>query len=235
MTRIFFLLVVLLNFSFKLVFAQKEGTVTYYYIHKNLGMRQPSQLKFKNEESVLIQRQDQQVWPTPGESRSETTSPRRYNDWYFNAKSKDVIWQEILEDGTKIFARLEAEPIQWEIQDETKTILGFKVQKAIAKDHPHSGIRNKGTIEYGYAIAWFAADIPIGSGPDRFWGLPGLILELSFSERTLVYIAEKIDFGFVGEIKPNKGIEVKREQIENSKSINKKWLKNARELLNNDN
>ncbi|UXE65926.1 MAG: GLPGLI family protein [Chryseotalea sp. WA131a] len=91
------------------------------------------------------------------------------------------------------------------------------------------------TIEYGYAIAWFALDIPISSGPDRFWALPGLIVELSFSERTLINIAEKIEFSSVGDIKPNKGIEVKKEQIEDPKKLNKKWLKDARELLNNEN
>jgi|688.fasta_scaffold400789_1 GLPGLI family protein len=139
MARIFFLLVVLFNFSFKLIFAQKEGTVTYYYIHKNLGMRQPSHLKFKNEESVLIQRQDQQVWPTPGDSRAETTSPRRYNDWYLNSKTKKVIRREILKDSTMLFAHFDAQPMEWEIKNETKTILGYKVQKATAKSHLHSG------------------------------------------------------------------------------------------------
>jgi GLPGLI family protein len=55
----------------------------------------------------------------------------------------------------------------WKIHPESKTILGFKTQKA--------------TIEYSGRkfIAWFAEDIPISDGPYVFNGLPGLILEIT--------------------------------------------------------
>lgn len=55
----------------------------------------------------------------------------------------------------------------WKIHPETKTILGFKTQKA--------------TIEYSGRkfIAWFAEDIPISDGPYVFNGLPGLILQIT--------------------------------------------------------
>lgn len=215
-------------------FAQHEGTVVFYYIHNNLGIRQESQLKFNKAESVLILRQDEKVWPTP-QTQGETTTPRRYTDWFIDTKSNQIIKANHLKDGTTLYASYKPEPMEWEIQNETKTILGYKVQKAITKKHKHDAAHNTGTIEYGYAIAWFTIDLPISSGPDEFWGLPGLILELSFSERTLVNIAEKITFEQVGNIKPNQGIQVTKEQLEDPKKIDKKWLKNARELLNSEN
>lgn len=51
----------------------------------------------------------------------------------------------------------------WRIVDEKKDILGFECQKAVIGDS---------------ISAWFTAAIPIADGPDTFWGLPGLILEL---------------------------------------------------------
>lgn len=51
----------------------------------------------------------------------------------------------------------------WEILGEKKDILGFECQKAVIGDS---------------ISAWFAPELPIADGPDTFWGLPGLILEL---------------------------------------------------------
>ena len=57
--------------------------------------------------------------------------------------------------------------IDWEIQSETKEILGFKVQKAT------------GAFAGRNYIAWFAPELPFSDGPYKFSGLPGLILEIS--------------------------------------------------------
>ena len=35
-------------------------------------------------------------------------------------------------------------------------------------------------------IAWYTPQIPINQGPDDFWGLPGLILEVSFDRTTIL-------------------------------------------------
>lgn len=41
--------------------------------------------------------------------------------------------------------------------------------------------------------AWFALDIPLSSGPDRFSGLPGLILEVDINNGAMILSAEKIE------------------------------------------
>lgn len=55
---------------------------------------------------------------------------------------------------------------QWELHDETQTILEHRCQKATC----HWRGRDY--------VAWFAPDIPVKRGPWRFNGLPGLILKL---------------------------------------------------------
>ena len=56
--------------------------------------------------------------------------------------------------------------LNWKITADTKSVLGYKCQKA--------------TVDFGGRSyeAWFSTDIPISDGPYIFNGLPGLILEI---------------------------------------------------------
>ncbi len=65
--------------------------------------------------------------------------------------------------------------IEWSIQKETKTLAGYKLQKATAK----FGGRKW--------AAWFTTDIPISEGPYKFRGLPGLILFIEDKEQNFIY------------------------------------------------
>ncbi|WP_288447692.1 GLPGLI family protein [uncultured Chryseobacterium sp.] len=56
--------------------------------------------------------------------------------------------------------------LHWKISDSTKTWGDYKVQKALTDFGGRSW------------VAWFTKDIPIPYGPDKFNGLPGLIMEL---------------------------------------------------------
>ncbi len=56
--------------------------------------------------------------------------------------------------------------LAWKLKDSTKTILGYKAQKAT--------LHYKGR-DY---TAWYTSEIAIPEGPYKFWGLPGLILEI---------------------------------------------------------
>ncbi len=55
---------------------------------------------------------------------------------------------------------------QWKLQDSTKEILGFKLNQAKL----HYKGRNY--------TAWYSPEIQIPDGPYKFWGLPGLIMEI---------------------------------------------------------
>jgi GLPGLI family protein len=63
----------------------------------------------------------------------------------------------------------------WQIYEDTETIAGFPVQKAIT--------------EFGGRIwiAWFCTKVPINDGPYKFNGLPGLIIKIHDSENHYVF------------------------------------------------
>lgn len=66
----------------------------------------------------------------------------------------------------------------WEITEESKNINGYLCKKAI-------------THSYGMNFtAWFTEDIPVNAGPEKFDGLPGLILYIGNNH--IEFVAEKI-------------------------------------------
>ena len=61
----------------------------------------------------------------------------------------------------------------WEILNDTCTILNFKCQKATI---------NYDNLKY---FAWFTTKLPFNAGPEQFRGLPGLILKVFNKEESL--------------------------------------------------
>ncbi|WP_179008904.1 GLPGLI family protein [Winogradskyella forsetii] len=77
-------------------------------------------------------------------------------------------------------------------------------------DDPMSEIEVPKTIE---VVAWYTPQIPVNQGPDDFWGLPGLILEVN-ADRTTILCTKIILNPEEKEIieKPEKGDEVTQEE-----------------------
>ncbi|MBM7417767.1 MULTISPECIES: GLPGLI family protein [Chryseobacterium] len=71
--------------------------------------------------------------------------------------------------------------IAWNLEDDSKMILGYKCKKATS------------TFRGRDYIAWFAPEIVLNDGPDLFNGLPGLILEISDKENNFHFEAVAID------------------------------------------
>lgn len=69
----------------------------------------------------------------------------------------------------------------WKITNETKQIQSFTCYKAI------TAFRSN-TFE-----AWFTPDIPINAGPWKWYGLPGLILEATDKDQSVVFKVEKVE------------------------------------------
>ncbi|UAB85780.1 GLPGLI family protein [Zunongwangia sp. SCSIO 43204] len=84
---------------------------------------------------------------------------KNYND------NEIILAEKVFKDKLKYKQTLN--PVDWEIQSETKEILGYKVQKA------------SGSFAGRNYEAWFAPELPFLDGPYKFGGLPGLILEIS--------------------------------------------------------
>lgn len=74
-------------------------------------------------------------------------------------------------------------PIEWKIQNDLKEVAGHICMKAFTED----------TLKNQKIVAWFAQDMPLKAGPDRFSGLPGLILEVDINDGAMVMTANRID------------------------------------------
>jgi GLPGLI family protein len=74
--------------------------------------------------------------------------------------------------------------MDWKIQNDLKEVAGHICMKAFTAD----------TIKQLKITAWFAQDIPLSTGPERFYGLPGLILEVDINDGAMVMTANRIDY-----------------------------------------
>ncbi|MBL7813577.1 MAG: GLPGLI family protein [Saprospiraceae bacterium] len=81
----------------------------------------------------------------------------------------------LIEDQIQVF--------DWKIQNDLKEVAGHICMKAMTED----------TLKNQTIVAWFAQDIPSSAGPDRFSGLPGLILEVDINDGAMVLTADRMD------------------------------------------
>ncbi len=105
----------------------------------------------------------------------------------------------------------------WELTGETKTIGNYTAQQAVytievetlAFGESEMQTKKK-TVE-----AWFTPEIPISSGPEYYWGLPGLILEIK--NGNVSYTCERVELNVAGDFSieiPNKGQKVTEAELE---------------------
>lgn len=74
-------------------------------------------------------------------------------------------------------------PPAWKIMNDLKEVAGHICMNASLND----------TLRKQNTIVWFALDMPVSSGPERFIGLPGIILEVDINNGALIMTADKID------------------------------------------
>ena len=73
-------------------------------------------------------------------------------------------------------------PQQWKIHNDLKEVAGHVCMNATWED----------TLKKQKIVAWFAQDIPLSAGPERFCGLPGLILEVDVNNGGMIVSADRI-------------------------------------------
>jgi GLPGLI family protein len=72
--------------------------------------------------------------------------------------------------------------LNWKILNEIKDVAGYICMKATARD----------TVKRQNIIAWFSTDLPVSTGPERYAGLPGTILEISTDDEAVLLTATKV-------------------------------------------
>ena len=88
-------------------------------------------------------------------------------------------------------------PEEWELSGETKKVGNYTAQKAsftkiVDSRQFSTGMTEMENVKDTLQITvWFTPEIPVSHGPENYFGLPGLILEVQNQGRTL--ICEKIE------------------------------------------
>ncbi len=118
---------------------------------------------------------------------------------------------------------------QWKLTNETKIILGYKCYKARTTKKVNLEIEGKVNLKEIDIVAWFSPKIHASHGPEEYWGLPGLILEVHSDDRTKI-VCSKIVIEPKGEkeIKvPKKGKMVSQKEYD---EIMKRKVKEMQEI-----
>ena len=102
--------------------------------------------------------------------------------YYYNNKEKYFIRSN---DNSQVKLK---DSMTWSLTSETKDISGYTCYKATSVDV----FTSMNGIAKNDIIAWYCPKIPVNYAPEKFNGLPGLVLELSIGNRT--YVASEINF-----------------------------------------
>lgn len=99
--------------------------------------------------------------------------------------------------GKEFLIQDDLESLAWELVEETKKIGEFTVRKAVFTQIIDSQRFSAEMVEMENVkdsiqiIAWYTPEIPVAHGPENYFGLPGLILEVHHGGRA--YYCEKIE------------------------------------------
>ena len=124
--------------------------------------------------------------PFPDEGVAMSQINGKHQGWSRNLFSeilKDLTKNELTEycrmpEALRSYDCYYTEPTpkqNWQIGNETKTIVGYQCQKATCSFRGRN------------YTAWFAVDIPLSYGPWKFCGLPGLILKVHDDAKEYVF------------------------------------------------
>ena len=157
---------------------------------------------------------------------------------YKNVKTNSQIQNQEFY-GKNFLVKDKLQPIAWQMGKETKKIGQYTCFKATASiptneltwyDFSWSKLRNNNPkptdsvngvqkeieIEMTEVEAWYSPQIPVSHGPLEYWGLPGLILEVSAGNTTLLCSKIVMNPEEKMEIEaPEKGKEVTKNEYQN--------------------
>lgn len=167
------------------VFGQSKGTVYYQEtrkLHFNIqgNAPPPPNLPTENKnftvlyfnEGASLYKNDETKQSDPMTMDEESGEGERMiikmsvpdNRVYCDLENKFMIRQEDFMQR-KFLVEVEIKSAGWKITGNQKTILNYSCMEAVRED------------SLGKTIVWFTPAIPVSTGPQKFAGLPGLVLE----------------------------------------------------------
>jgi len=142
------------------------------------------------------------------------------SELYKNTKEKRFTGQRDL-FGKAFIVKDELKEIEWKLESETKQIGKYTCYKATTTRTMERMViggndeeQEAESVEINI-IAWYTPDIAVSTGPDRFWGLPGLIMEINEGKSKIICSKIVLNPEDVVEIKePSKGKVLTEEEFE---------------------
>jgi GLPGLI family protein len=126
--------------------------------------------------------------------------------FYYNLETEEFLKQEVAYGETFLIPI--DKPI-WELSKSSKMIGKYKCYKATT----HYSIENDAGSFKKDVIAWYCPEIPYMYGPSGFFGLPGLILELTDDSRTYSATEISLNQSDYNIVKPNTGVIITQEEF----------------------
>lgn len=134
---------------------------------------------------------------------------------YRNLKEKQEISEKDI-FGKKFLVTGNLDIMNWKLTNETKKIGNYTVYKAIMETSINTNINGKSdTKSKSEIVAWYTKEIPVGHGPNIYYGLPGLVLEVESDYNTIICTKIILNPKDKPEIKaPVKGKKITNEEFE---------------------
>lgn len=149
---------------------------------------------------------------------------------YTNLKDKSTVSEDEI-FGKEFLIVEKLEPLNWQLLDETKKIGDYTCYKAQSiipvteaqkKEYEESLKQEKKSNLFivnepkdKVVVAWYAPEIPVGFGPNNYWGLPGLILEINEDENIILCSKVTLSNKEKSKIKvPNTGQKVSKKEFD---------------------
>lgn len=180
-------------------------------------------LDFNKEESLF--NEEEKVDAISGATDSWGSNFAR-GEQYKNVKVNQLVQSQEFY-GKRFLVKDKLQKIDWKLGTETKQIGQYMCMKATATipslelnwfnfswgDLRASDKKDDSKVQMTEVEAWYTLQIPVGHGPAEYWGLPGLILEVSAGNTTM--LCSKVVLNPKEKIKieaPDKGKEISKKE-----------------------
>lgn len=169
-------------------------------------------------------------------------------DYYKNTQTKTSTKENEF-SGKNFLIKDNLVSYDWKMEQETKMIgqnMCFKATTVVEMPARSTSFRfgrrdnnqeeekedEEPKMEQVIVTAWYTLDIPVSHGPGDYWGLPGLILEISYGETNILCTKIVLNPKEKSEIsEPSKGKVVTQDEYD---TILKEKMKEMRERMQNE-
>ena len=189
-------------------------------------------LTFNKSECIYEQEQQlEKPKAASGEMQISVSISSSEGRKYINAKNKTSSIEDAIL-GKQFIIVENIEKPNWELVDETKKIGDYTCFKAkltipvsdkqkkeyeefLKKEEIKSSLFKMEEPKEKIITAWYTPEIPVSFGPNNYWGLPGLILEINEPETIILCSKVVLNTKEKATIKiPNKGQKVSQKEFD---------------------